>query len=89
MEQRLSTKILREEHHKIKKFVEELVQHFGTEALSYSEVCYWMCDFARDREKLEDTRRSGQSGQSGQSADFICHSRIQAAQEEMPNASVR
>jgi len=83
MEQRLYIKILREEHHKAKEIAEKLVQHFGTEALSYSEVCYWMREFARGREQVEDARRSGRP------PDFICHSRIQAALEEMPNASVR
>jgi hypothetical protein len=45
-------------------------------------VCYWMCEFVRGREHLEDAR------QWGRPSDFICHSRIQAAREEMPNESV-
>jgi hypothetical protein len=40
MEQRLYIKILRELYHKAKEITEKLVQHFDTEPLSYSEVCY-------------------------------------------------
>jgi hypothetical protein len=83
MEQRLCIKIVREEHRNTKEIAEKLVRHFGTEALSYLGVCYWMCEFARGREQVEDARRSGRL------PDFICHSRIQAALKEWPNASVR
>jgi hypothetical protein len=44
-------------------------------------VCYWMREFARGREQVENAQWSGQQ------PDFICHSRIQASLEEMPNAS--
>jgi hypothetical protein len=83
MEQRLCIKILREKYHKAKEIAEKLVQHFSTEALNYSEVCYWMREFAPDREQVEDARRSGRT------LDFICHSRIQPVAEEMLNASAR
>jgi hypothetical protein len=42
-----------------------------------------MHQFARGREQVEDARRSGRH------SDFICQSRIQAAQDEMPNASAQ
>jgi hypothetical protein len=56
MEQRLYIKILREEHDKAKEITEKLVQDFGTEVLSYSEVCYWMREFARGREQVENAQ---------------------------------
>jgi hypothetical protein len=83
MEQPLSVKILPEEHHKAKEIVEKLVQHFDNEALGYSEVCYWIHEIAPRREQAEDARRPGRA------PDFIYHSRIQVAREEMPTASVR
>jgi hypothetical protein len=46
MEQPSYIKILQEEHHKAKKITAKLIQHFRTEALSYSEVCHWMREFA-------------------------------------------
>jgi hypothetical protein len=49
-------KRLREEYHKAKEIAEKLVQHFSTEALSYSEVYYWMHKFAPGREQMEDAR---------------------------------
>jgi hypothetical protein len=47
-------KTLREEHHKAKEIAEKLIQQFGTEPLSYSEVCYWMREFAQaaNRQKM-------------------------------------
>jgi hypothetical protein len=83
MERRLHGKILREEHHKAKEIAEKPVQHFDTEALSYSEACYWMDKFARGREQLEDARRLGQP------LGFISHSGIQAARRDMLNESFR
>jgi hypothetical protein len=83
VDQRLYIKIVREKHRKGKKIVEKQVQHFSTEALSYSEVCYWMREFAQGREDVEDARRSGRL------PDLICHSKMQAVRHEMPNASVR
>jgi hypothetical protein len=60
-----------------------MVQHLGIEALSYSGVCYWMRERDRCREQVED------AGRSTRSSDFVCHSKIQPAREEMPIVSVR
>jgi hypothetical protein len=57
MEQRLSIKVVREKLHKVKEIAEKLIQHFGATALNFSEVCYWMCEFVRGREHLEDARQ--------------------------------
>jgi hypothetical protein len=45
MEQRLCIKIVPEEHCKASEIDEKLVQYFRPEALSYSDVCYWMQKF--------------------------------------------
>jgi hypothetical protein len=47
------------------------------------DVCYWIHEFAPGREQMEDAWRSGRP------PDFTCHSRIQAALDEMSNVSVR
>jgi len=36
-----------EKYHKAKEIDEKMGQHFDTKALSYSEVCYWIGEFAR------------------------------------------
>jgi hypothetical protein len=58
MDQRLCIKILREGHHETKEIVKKPIQHFGSEAFNYSEVCYWMREFTRGHEQMEDARQS-------------------------------
>jgi hypothetical protein len=82
IEKRIFIKIVTKDGLSNEEIARKLVEHYEPIDSSYSQACYWKCQFLMEREEINDTRRSGIS------LDFICHTQIQNPLDAEPCSSV-